>query len=258
MSILIATPCYAGLVTAQHMKSALRLSWAFDAAGLEHDWDLGWNESLVHRARMEMSAKWERETEFTHQFWWDADIEAEPDAVAALWNLQADIAVGCYMMKKPTERWFSAWKDGKLINLDECGTEPFAVDYAGTGFMLVSRKAVEKIKAHIERKHAVAKQLIDRLHNHDCIDNDEERAVADEMVDAMGASYEGRNGHRIPALYTTPIYRDGLESEDYHFCRIAREAGIKVMMDPNVRLTHWGQYPYGADQIRPARSENAA
>jgi hypothetical protein len=50
----------------------------------------------------------------------------------------------------------------------------------------------------------------------------------------------------VPALFMTPIHNDGLESEDYHFCRIAREAGFKITMDPSVRLKHWGQFAYGA------------
>src|SRR3990167_5691415 len=49
----------------------------------------------------------------------------------------------------------------------------------------------------------------------------------------------------IPALFMTPIHNGGLESEDYHFCRIAREAGFKIIMDPKVRLKHWGSYAFG-------------
>jgi GT2 family glycosyltransferase len=44
----------------------------------------------------------------------------------------------------------------------------------------------------------------------------------------------------------TPVHNDGFESEDYHFCRRAREAGFTIIMDPAVRLGHYGQYRYGA------------
>lgn len=233
-------------MTAQNKASALKLSWALDAAGLEYDWDLGWNESLVHRARMEMTRNF-LTTKFTHQFWIDADIEYEPPYVADLWNLNADIAVGVYRMKKPDQVWFTAWKDGKLVNVDEFAG-PTEVDYAGTGFMLISRKALVKIQAHIDRKYEIATRLVDSL---GVLDR-ESKSIAREMLDAMAPDFQGPNG-RTPALYKTPIYRDGLESEDYHFCRIAREAGLKIIMDPNVRLTHWGQYPYGA----PAKNGNA-
>ena len=243
MSILIATPCYAGLVTAQHMSSCLKLSWALDAAGLKHDWDLGWNESLVHRARMEMCAKFLNAGEFSHLFWIDADIGYEPPHVAALWNMDADIAVGVYVMKKPDQCWFAAWKDGALIKDLDQFKEPIEVDYAGTGFMLIRRTALEKIIAHIAAKYETAKRLISCLG--ELARGEAEAKVAAEMLDAMAPAYQGPNG-QVPALFKTPIFNGGLESEDYHFCRIAREAGLKIMMDPNVRLTHYGQYPYGA------------
>lgn len=232
------------------MGACLKLSWALDKAGIEHDWHLGRNESLVHRARMEMTRDF-LGTAFTHQMWIDADIEFEPQHVAALWNLNADIAVGVYQMKKPNVVWYTAWKDGKLVNVDEFDG-PTEVDYAGTGFMLISRKAIEKIQARIDRKYEIATRLIESL---GVLDR-ESMAIAREMLDAMVPDFQGPDG-RTPALYKTPIYKDGLESEDYHFCRIAREAGLKIIMDPNVRLTHWGQYPYGQATERRL-AENAA
>ena len=195
------------MVTAQHFQSCMRLKEELTRTGLPHDWLIGTNESLVTRARNEMTASF-LGTAHTHMMWLDADIEYEPEHVAKLWNLDADIAVGVYAMKVPDKQWFAAWKDGALVkNLDRF-EGPIEVDYAGTGFMLIRRSVLEKLA---------------------------------ETAD----SYEGPNG-RVPALYMTPIHNDGFESEDYHFCRKAREAGFKIVMDPSVRLGHIGQYRYGA------------
>lgn len=207
MSILFCTPCYGGKVDEPHFRSCLSLKDALNATGLDHDWLTGRNESLVTRARNEMTASF-LTTSFSHMMWLDSDIEFTPDDVAKLWNMQADIAVGCYAMKKQDQQWFAAWKDGALVNDLDQFKEPIEVDYAGTGFMLIRRDVIETLAA-------------------------------------VEGSYEGPNG-RVPALYMTPIHNDGFESEDYHFCRIAREAGFKVMMDPSVRLKHWGQYAYGS------------
>ena len=144
-------------------------------------------------------------TEHTHQFWLDADIEFEPDDVAKLWNLDADIAVAFYCMKRPDQP-LSAWKGGKLVQIDDSMTDPFEVDYAGTGFMLIKRKVVETLATKVQH-------------------------------------YIGPDG-RVPGLYMTPIHNDGLESEDYHFCRLAREAGFKIIGDPTIRIGHWGQKRY--------------
>src|SRR3954466_14393671 len=130
-SILFATPCYGGMVTAQHHRSCILLQEELTKAGLANDWLIGWKESLVHRGRMEMAATFLR-SQHSHLFWIDADIEFEPGDVSALWNLDADIAVGVYAMKKRDQQWFAAWKDGKLVKDLDQFTGPIEVDYAGT------------------------------------------------------------------------------------------------------------------------------
>jgi hypothetical protein len=197
------------MVHEAHFRSCLNLKEELTRSNFEHDWLTGRNESLITRARNEMTASF-LQMKHTHMMWLDADIEFTPDDVGKLWNMDADIAVGIYCMKKRDEQWFAAWIDGKLVkDLDQFGDNPIQVDYAGTGFMLIRRDVIET------------------------------------LVERCG-TYEGPKG-RIPSLYKTPIHNDCFESEDYHLCRIAREAGFKVMADPTVRLTHWGQYAYGAN-----------
>lgn len=198
---------YGGQCTEPFFHSAMRATQELQRAGIGFDWLTERNESLVHRARMEMTATFLRRPEFSHLFWIDADIEFEPEHVAALWNMDADVAVGVYAMKKPDKQWFAAWKDGQLVKDLSQFAGPVEVDYAGTGFMLIRREVIETLAA------AAPKWL-------------------------------GANGP-VPALFMTPITDGCLESEDYFFCRIAREAGFKVMMDPSVRLGHWGSYRYG-------------
>jgi len=202
MSILFCTPCYGGQVTEPHFRSCLQLKEDLTNLGIKHDWLTGRNESLITRARNEMTASFLK-TDFSYMMWLDADIEFTSEDVAKLWNLQTDIAVGFYSMKLP-EKPLSAWKDGKLVRLEDCPKEPFEVDYAGTGFMLISRKVIENLE---------------------------------------GETYEGPNG-RVKALYMTPIHRDGFESEDYYFCRKAADAGYKIIGDPSIKLKHWGQCAY--------------
>ncbi len=206
MSILFCTPCYGGMIHEAHFRSCLNLKEELLRAGIEHDWLTGRNESLVTRARNEMTASF-LGTSYTHQFWLDADIEFTPEDIAKLHNLDADIAVGFYCMKRP-DLPLSAWRNGKLVKIEECPGEPFEVDFAGTGFMVIRRDVIETLAAKSE-------------------------------------SYEGPNG-RVPALYMTPIHNDGFESEDYNFCRKAREAGFKIIGDPSIKLGHWGQMRYGA------------
>jgi len=205
MSILFSTPCYGGMCTTAYMQSLMLLQKDLLEVGLKHDFNFGRNESLIHRARNEM-AGWFLKTDFERHMWIDADIEFEPEDVAKLWNMDADICVAAYSMKLPSKP-LSAWKDGKLVKIEDCPSEPFEVDYAGTGFMMIKRRVYE---------------------------------ILSDVVD----HYQGPDG-RVSAFYMCPVHNGGLESEDYHFCRIAREAGFKVMMDPSIRLGHIGQFRFG-------------
>lgn len=189
---------------APHFKSCMQLKDALNATGLDHDWLIRWNESLVHRARMGMTAEFLK-TEHSHMMWLDADIEFTPEDVAKLWNLDADIAVGVYRMKTEDSK-YAAWVNGKLVTDLDQFEKPIEVDYAGTGFMMIKREVIEKLSKKVPK-------------------------------------YENELPN-IPALYQTPI-RDGiLLSEDYFFCELARENGIKITMDPSVRLKHWGITSY--------------
>lgn len=200
------------------MASCLNLTFALQQAGLEHDWNLGHNESLIHRARNAMTRAFlEGEPKHSHMMWLDADIVFTPGDVAAIWNmcegpLNADIAVGVYAMKKRDEQWLAAWVNGALVkDLDQYGSEPIEVDFAGTGFMMIKRHVIEDLTCKV-------------------------------------GTYAVNGGKRDPKLYMADVYDDYLESEDYHFCRIAREHGYKVWMDPTVRLGHLGQYCFGINK----------
>jgi hypothetical protein len=235
------------MMHAAHMRSCSQLKEDLTKLGVDHDWLIGTNESLVHRGRMEMTATF-LTTHYDWMMWLDADIEFTSEHVAALWNMATDpkkgaeVAVGVYPMKKPGKSWFAAWYQGKLVkNLDQF-KGPIEVDFAGTGFMLISRVALAKVMQHLRAKYEIA-QALRKAMGEDLTGL--RKLVADEMLEAMAPDFEGSEKKRVPALYKTPIYHDGLESEDYHFCRIAREAGLKIVMDPKVKLAHWGMYAYG-------------
>lgn len=208
ISILFATPCYGGQVTAAHFRSCLNLKEELTKGEVPHDWLVGWNDSHIVRIRNEMATTF-LNSKHSHLFWLDADIEFTPEDVANVWNLEADVGVGCYAMKKREEQWFAAWKDGRLVkDLDQFEGKPIEVELAGTGFMCIRREVLETLAKTAE-------------------------------------SYEGPNRMRCYGLFMSPVKDDMLESEDYNFCRRARESGFKIIMNPNVRLGHVGQYVYG-------------
>jgi len=180
------------------------------------------NESLITRARNVIAASFLNETEYESLLFIDADIDFQPADVAKLWNLcyeGADVAAGCYRCKHP-EAMHEAWVGGKLRPISDF-TEPVAVDYAGTGFMMIRRSTFTKLQElHPEWEYGEGFPLD-----------------------------EGAGEMKAWAFFQDPFHywpkRGKFHlSEDYFFCQSVRDAGMKVMMHPEVILGHWGMYRY--------------
>lgn len=210
MSMLICTPMYGGMCTAAFWRSSINLSEVLNERKIPHDWLETTNESLITRGRNTSAATFLK-SEYSHLFFIDADIEFEPEDVAHVWNLAqsgADVAVGCYP-RKELKASYAAWVNGRLLNADQLDKvkQPYPVDYAGTGFMMIKRRVFDVLMVrHPEWKY-------DEGH----------------VGEAWG-------------FFQDPI-EDGIHlSEDYFFCKRVREAGMHVMMHPKVRLKHWGTH----------------
>ena len=151
MSILFCTPAYGGQVTLAYFRSCLNLAEQLRIGGVDYEFLTTDKESLIQRARNEQASTF-LETDFKKMMFIDADIEFSPEDVARLWNLDADIAVGVYCMKKPSAP-YAAWHHGKLLT--DLPAEPIEVDYAGTGFMMIDRRVLEAMKS--EKRHYLSK-----------------------------------------------------------------------------------------------------
>lgn len=213
MSLLIATPMYAGLCQAPYFQSCMALKESLLTAGLKHDWLVTTNESLVTRARNTQASTFWLRTDYEALLFIDGDIDFTPDDVAKLWNLGEDVACAAYAMKREAGG-VTAWKDGRLVDLDDF-VEPTPVDYAGTGFLMIRRAAFARLaKAHPELRHM-----------------------------------EG-NGE-VWGFFSTFITDDAdwkerfFVSEDYAFCERWRALGGKIWLEPSIRLGHWGVHRYG-------------
>jgi glycosyltransferase involved in cell wall biosynthesis len=223
MSLLIGTPVFNSLSLEPFNASCYNLKKELTGTSFPHDFLRITNESLVTRARNVIASDFLDGTEFDCLLFIDADIEFDPADVARLWNLcytGADVAVGHYRHKNQDAK-NEVWVNGKLQPLENF-PEPFEVDFAGTGFMMIRR----------ETFHALG------------------RAHPDWEYQEGFPEQQPRNVYRTVALkecwafFQDPI-EDGCHlSEDYFFCKRVRELGMKVIMDPEIKLKHWGWYPY--------------
>jgi hypothetical protein len=224
--ILVATPCYGDKIWRGHFLACLALRKEFLSIGLEHDWLTIGNESLITRGRNVLAAIFLNETEFSHLLFIDSDIEFNPADVAHLWNLcdlGAGVAAGAYRMKRPGAP-LAAWVDGKLVDdVAEWG-RPRAVDYAGTGFMLIPRKTFEVVKEKAR--------------------GDNQFPFYDHEEGDVGKTWNffdtGVSGDLDSPDWQARFYL----SEDYWWCERVRKAGLQIMMDPKCELKHHGHAVY--------------
>jgi hypothetical protein len=186
------------------------------------------NDSVVANARNTLAHQF-LESQATHLMWIDADIGFNPLDIVSMVVADRDIVCGLYPKKEiDWKRVAQAVRDGVppeelhqhagsfVVNLitGPAGTVSsdvdglFEIGGGGTGFMLIKRGVFEAL-----------------------------------AVDVRGFVYEQTV---IKEYYASTIDPETgkMMSEDYHFCRLARDHGFKVCAAPWVRLSHTGTYVF--------------
>lgn len=233
-SIYLATPAYGGLANIQFFQSLLDLQPACAERAVGLQIELNGGDALITRARSRMATYFLEETRHTHMLFVDADIAFRPDHVFRLLEAGKDLVGGVYPLKKVHwEKVRSALAAGikdiqaaslgyvvgfppnpdKNVHLDDQGFA--AVNAIGTGFMLISRQAMQRVNdAHPELRCNLADMNFAPKQT---------TLFFDTMID--------------------PDTREHL-SEDYAFCRRWRDLGGEVWADFRTRLTHIGHAAY--------------
>ncbi len=168
----------------------------------------------------------------THLLWCDLDIEAlDPTCVRKMLATGFDVIAGACPFKSTERRVVCNLWPGTLEAMQEAGKldAPAAcleVQDAGTGFMLVSRKAIVTLmQAHPELLH--------------------------------WSQSSSDHGEPLWALYDTGVVRGVYQSEDYMFCHLWQEAGGKVYVHLPSAFRHYGTHGFEAsimEQLGLARA----
>lgn len=233
MNILIATPMYGGMCTGEYTRSMLNVSSVLGAANIKHSAAFVYNDSLITSARNKLATLFLK-TDSTHLLFIDADVAFEAKDIVSMVVANKPIIAGIYPKKRLNwARVEMAVKAGVpadqlehhtgdlVIRLtdDEMErevkvTDPVEVWGAGTGFMLIQRSVFES--------------LYDKV---------------DHYQDEDGSPL-----HEYFFLKKDPKLNKQL-TEDYAFCQLCRENGIKVYAAPWVRLSHTGTYTFTGSVI---------
>jgi hypothetical protein len=238
VTILLATPCYGGLVHQGYMQSVLTLQRICDKIGWNLIVKTHGNESLIPRGRNLYVAMTLGFAQITHLLYIDADITFNAEAIVRMVQEDRDVTAGIYPKKginwgkvrdyardhpdvDPTklENVCSEY----VLNMDG-GNVPIQrgfirIKYAGTGMLLIKRSVIEKlIEAYPETKYV----------------NDIQGYDLPELRDNFYALFD---------CIIHPESRRYL-SEDYLFCERWHKIGGEIWADLSANLTHTGTYDF--------------
>lgn len=237
--IFIATPCYGGLVPQEYVLSILELVSYAATRGLEMVFALQGHDSLITRSRNTLVSHF-LQTTATHLIFIDADIGFQPKQLEQMLAFDQEVVCGVYPLKvrdsgQKTHEQMQSGEPWETASLRYVGLpcDPHELErrgsfvtgqYAGCGFMLIKRSAVE-------------------------------RMILSYPETAYRAShcYTNAKAERTYALFESEIDHDeGIYlSEDFAFCRRFRAIGGKIWLDTAGRLTHVGSHSFvGAPAIR--------
>lgn len=241
--IFIATPMYGGQCTGLYTQSLLTTTGVMRDAGHTMSFTCMLNESLIQRARNALAKKF-LQSEATHLMFIDSDIRFDPRQIPPM--IDADVDVICGIYPKKEINWQTVeqavkdgvpvdqlkWRTGSLVvNLVGYSSsvtvpidKPVEIWNGGTGFMLIKREVLEGMQPFMN-------------------------SYTNDVADLSGQM----NSEPITEFF--PVYIDPdsnrLLSEDYGFCKRAREQGYKIWAAPWVNLGHYGTYLFEG-QLLPA------
>lgn len=242
--LFIATPMYGGQCAGMFCKATNDLAMMCARYDIDVRFYYLFNESLITRARNYCVDEFLR-SDSTHLLFIDSDIGFDYKDVLTLLHLtgtgEYDVMTGPY--PKKTISWekikmaaeqgfadenpfalehfvgdyvFNPAKGIKSFKIDE----PVEIQEGGTGFMMITRDALEKY----EQAYPELKYKPDHVRTENFDGSREITAFFDTVIDPDTKRYL---------------------SEDYMFSQYARKIGLKIWMCPWMKLKHVGSYIFG-------------
>ena len=227
MKLFVPLICYNHTCNTEYMMSILKLLNAAKDSKLNISFYPIFFESLVSRARNAAVAHFLEDKENTHILFIDSDIIFEPEDVFKLLQSNKEVVAGIYPKKYIVWDRLKKYPEAERVDFPVGGSVKMTednfleMDYLPTGFLLISRTAINKIiKAHPELKY---KNDIDGY-----------MSAGDNFYDLFKVGI--RNG----------IY----ESEDWGFCSLWKSVGGKVLIHPDINVKHLGWHEYSGNLLK--------
>ena len=213
--IAVATPCGEPHVATAYVGALFSLQRAAHKHGFELSLLLK-SGSSVEVARNMMVAEFLAHPEYTHLLFIDSDQGWQPRDVLRLLAMDRPL-IAVAARKKMLSREWAVDLDGEAGSVIVDGA--LRVDGVGCGFMLIRRDCLEAmVGKYVDLRIKVADHVAK-----------ENPALAEHYYRLFQFGFDDKGTYR---------------SEDLNFCRLWREMGGEVFVDPDGDIVHVGTYEY--------------
>lgn len=241
--ILIATPCFGGMVSQNYMLSVMRLMSYAKSAQFDVSISMVGYDALISRARSTLVAAFLDNAAATHLLFIDADISFEPQQVERLLRFDKDFTGALYPLKSmdwdlipqrcveggESVRQAALSYVGAFCSAEELKREgDFATGiYVGGGFQMIRRGVLERMIAAYPETH------FSRVHSLPMSGSRSDAAQSSNLFAFFDCIIDPETGAYL--------------SEDFSFCRRWRQIGGEIWIDVTSKLTHSGPYEFVGD-----------
>jgi len=237
INLVVATPCFGGQVSVAYAASLFKLqSFMRRYGGVSLKVRFKDGDALITRARASLISQFLDDPDATHLLFVDADIGFEPEQAVRLIQCGADMCAAIYPIKlidwdKVKSTIVTARPNPAAAALRYVFEvdDPNAVTaragfvkvrYAGTGFLMIRRAALQRMCAHYPQLR------YKRDHSLDAATASDNRFALFECMIAAGGTYL---------------------SEDFAFCKRWTDMGGEIWADLNSKLNHVGPMTFCGD-----------
>jgi len=220
-TVTIGTPAYGGNVTSGYATSLAASVSLFQSHGIDLQAIVLTNHSVIQMARNRVLREFLK-SDSEMLVWIDSDIQWNPLDLLKLCLHDEDVVAGTYRKKNPATTEFTV----QLIrgNLDPDNRGLLEVDRVGTGFLRVTRQALEKL-----------------VEGSDELSGNE---PSSQITVGSSPKYQDSGTGFVYNVFEVGVYKGEFLSEDYLFCEKLKEKGYKIMLDTKINLGHEGTYTY--------------
>jgi len=202
--------------------------------------------SVVHWVRNQLlSALYKSKTPFDYVLFMDDDMVPAPQALNVLLGRKVDVIGAVCTVRQdpplPNVRYFNQNEFVfQTADIDRPGL--WEVGAVGTGFMLISKKALDAVGEYTLSQQYSRKYL----------------GMSPEIADAREKRERARyanDGNAFWFEFLKHPLGDGEYGEDISFCFKARECGFTIYADSTEDVGHIGNYAYGRQDYWAYRDE---